>query len=38
MANMKKNKFIPEQNHIVETLLTAVQYFSWAKIGHPYMV
>jgi hypothetical protein len=20
-----------------ETLLTAMQYFSWAKVGHPYM-
>ncbi|NDP26024.1 MAG: glycosyltransferase [Flavobacterium sp.] len=32
IANSFLNKIIR-----FETLLTAVQYFSWAKIGHPYM-
>jgi glycosyltransferase involved in cell wall biosynthesis len=32
IANSFLNKIIR-----YETLLTAVQYFSWAKIGHPYM-
>ncbi|MFI0491884.1 glycosyltransferase [Flavobacterium sp.] len=32
VANSFLNKIIR-----FETLLTAVQYFSWAKIGHPYM-
>jgi hypothetical protein len=31
MVNMKKYQFIPEQIIRYETLLTAVQYFSWAK-------
>jgi hypothetical protein len=37
MVNMKKipNSFLNKTRY--ETLLTAVQYFSWAKIGHPYM-
>ncbi len=35
-AYEKSNSFL---NKIIrfETLLTAVQYFSWAKLGHPYM-
>jgi hypothetical protein len=32
IANSFLNKLIR-----FETLLTAMQYFSWAKVGHPYM-
>jgi hypothetical protein len=36
MEDMRKSQFL---NKLIrfETLLTAMQYFSWAKVGHPYM-